>query len=453
MRKAAVKFLVISSLTLFMAGSAFASTSDLYQTASLTTSIPANSSTSATSRDVTVASDSACPSTTVSSANARVSSPDGVVLTIGELLITARYLDLDSNVLAEITVPTVPSVANLVLKPSSLFYSTSLNAPMSFSVFDVDAAVNLEFRATAIVMNTNGTAHNAAVTINVVTTCPAPTPTPTPVPTPTLVPTHTPTPTPTATPTATPTPTRVPSQTPTVSPTPTATPTPTPTGVPTGTPTASPTAIAQLPVNLGAAGNFEVLGGTTVTNGGATVVTGNLGVWPGTAVTGFQPPVSNPGIVTGTIDAGDATAEAAQGALTMAYNDAAGRMNPIALSAGENLGGLTLTPGLYQSPSSLGITTGNLTFDGQANTSAIFIIQMGSTFTMGTGNQIVLENGAQAANIFWQVGSSATIGGDAVFQGNILAFTLISLNTSAVVHGRLLAINGGITLLDNAISP
>lgn len=248
MRKAAVKFLMISSLNLFIAGSAFATSGNLYQSAVLTTSVPAESSVSASSGDVTVATDLSCPSTTVSSAVGRVSSPDGVTLSIGELLITARYLDVDNNVLAEITVPTVPTVANLALKPSALFYSTSLNAPMSFSVFDVDGAVTLELGATAIVKNTNGAAHNAAVQINVVTTCPAPIPTPTtsptqtPAPTQTPMPTQTPSPTPTPTPTAAPTRTRVPSPTPTISSTPTQSPTPTPTGVLPYTPTPTPSA-------------------------------------------------------------------------------------------------------------------------------------------------------------------------------------------------------------------
>src|ERR1051325_4778291 len=181
----------------------------------------------------------------------------------------------------------------------------------------------------------------------------------------------------------------------------------------------------QAPVALGSAANFAVLAGSTVTNTGATTVTGDLGVSPGTAVTGFPP-----GTVTGATHAGDAPAAQAQLDLTTAFNDAAGRSVGAVIVAG-NLGGLTLTPGLYTSTSSLEISSGDLPLDAQGNANAVFIFQMASTFTMTSGRQVILSGGAQAANVVWQVGSSATLGTTSVFKGNILALASITLTTGA----------------------
>jgi len=202
----------------------------------------------------------------------------------------------------------------------------------------------------------------------------------------------------------------------------------------------------QAPVALGSAANFVVLAGSTVTNTDATTVTGDLGVSPGTAATGFPP-----GIVNGTIHAGDAPAAQAQVDLTTAFNDAAGRTVGAVTVAG-NLGGQTLTPGLYKSTSSLEISSGDLTLDAQGDANAVFIFQMASTLTTTAGRQVILSGGAKAANVVWQVGSSATLGTTSVFKGNILAAQSITLTTGATLDGRALARIGAVTLDTNTIT-
>ncbi len=201
---------------------------------------------------------------------------------------------------------------------------------------------------------------------------------------------------------------------------------------------------AQLPIALGAAGNFSVLGASTVTNTGPSVITGDLGVSPGTAVTGFPP-----GQVTGgAIHSADGPAGLAQGDLTAAYNDAAGRQIPASVAG--DLGGLTLAPGLYKSTSTLGIT-GILRLDGQGNPNSVFIFQVGSGLTTASGSQVILQGGAQAANVFWQVGSSATLGTNSIFNGTILAQASVSLLTGAALNGRALARTAAVTLDSNTI--
>ena len=200
----------------------------------------------------------------------------------------------------------------------------------------------------------------------------------------------------------------------------------------------------QLPVNLGTANSFAVLAGSTITNTGPTTINGDIGVSPGSAITGFPP-----GIVSGTIHATDAVALQAQTDLTIAYNDAAGR-EPVTVVAGD-LVGLTLVPGVYKSASSL-LLTGTLTLDAQGAPNAVFIFQMGSTLTTASASNVNLINGAQACNVFWQVGSSATLGTNSNFTGDILALTSITANTGAKVNGRLLARNGAVTLDTNTIT-
>jgi Ice-binding-like/Bacterial Ig domain len=207
-------------------------------------------------------------------------------------------------------------------------------------------------------------------------------------------------------------------------------------------PLASSAEAASVP--LGTADSFAVLADSTVTNTGPSVISGDLGVSPGTSVTGFPP-----GTVTaGTIHAADNVALQAEGALATAYNDAAGRSSTAAISA--DLAGRTLTPGVYTSATSLGLS-GDLTLDAQGDPNAVFVFQAGSTLTVGSGSHVLLIRGAQACNVFWQVGSSAAIGSGSAFAGNILALTSISLTTGATLNGRALARNGAVTLDTNTI--
>jgi ice-binding like protein len=201
---------------------------------------------------------------------------------------------------------------------------------------------------------------------------------------------------------------------------------------------------AKIP--LGAAGNFEVLAGTTVTNTGATVVHGNLGVSPGSAVTGFPP-----GKVTGMIDKADTAAALAQKALVTAYHNGMGRTN-CPVSVAGNIGGKTLAPGLYKSTSSLAISSGDLTLTAKGGSGTVFIFQVTSKLTVTSGRHVILAGGALASNIFWVVGSSATLGSTSVVYGNILAHVSISMATGATLHGKALANIGAVTLQGNTVA-
>ena len=165
---------------------------------------------------------------------------------------------------------------------------------------------------------------------------------------------------------------------------------------------------------------------------------------PGTAVTGFPP-----GTVLGANHQADAVAGQAQSDLTTAYNVVAGQPPTEQISA--DLAGRTLTTGVYNATSSMGLT-GELTLDAQGDPSAVFVFQAGSTLTTASGSHVTLTNGAQSCNVFWQVGSSATLGTGSSFRGTILALTSISAGTSATIVGRLLARNGAVTLDDNTIT-
>ena len=204
---------------------------------------------------------------------------------------------------------------------------------------------------------------------------------------------------------------------------------------------------AQTAPSLGTAQSYAVLGGSTVTNTGPSVIGGDLGLSPGTAVTGFPPGA----VVGGAIHAADGPALSAQNSLTTAYNSLVSQACTQDLT-GQDLGGKTLTPGVYCFSTSAGLT-GSLTLNAQGNAAAVFIFKMGSTLTTASGSSVVMTNGGSQCNVFWQVGSSATVGTSTAFAGNILALTSISVTTSANVIGRTLARNGAVTLDSNNITP
>lgn len=205
-------------------------------------------------------------------------------------------------------------------------------------------------------------------------------------------------------------------------------------------------ASAATAVSLGSAKNYAVLAGSTVTNTGATVLTGDLGLSPGTSVTGFPP-----GTVSASTNVANTAAGTAQNDLTAAYLQAAGE-GPVSATSAATLGaGQTLTPGVYNSASSINFT-GALTLNGGGDSGAVFIFQAGSALNVANSASVVLTNGAQAGCVFWQVGSSATLGTSSSFAGTVLALTSITANTSATVNGALLARNGAVTLDSNTIT-
>jgi hypothetical protein len=196
-------------------------------------------------------------------------------------------------------------------------------------------------------------------------------------------------------------------------------------------------------ISLGTASNFGVLAGSAVTNTGPTVVTGNVGVFPGSSITGFPPGSIVPG--SGFLHPADAISGQAQSDLTAAYTDAATRVcgTPI---AGGLLGGLTLTPGVYCMGA--GNLTGTLTLNG----AGVYIFQMASSLTTAPGSSVALINGASSCGVWWQVTSSATIDTTSAVAGNVLALTSITLNNGASLNGRALARNGAVTLINNAVT-
>lgn len=195
-------------------------------------------------------------------------------------------------------------------------------------------------------------------------------------------------------------------------------------------------------VELLTADDFAILAGSTITNTGTTLIRGDLGLHPGTAFDG-----SETATVRGEIHLTDAVALQAKTDLLAAYNDAAGRTGNI---IGSELGGSTLTHGVYASATSFQIT-GKLILDGLNDPNAVFILQADTSLTTASDSEIELVNGANADNIFWQVGSSATLGTNSEFAGNILASESITATTGAIIQGKLLALGGAVTLDGNTI--
>ncbi|PNP48834.1 hypothetical protein THARTR1_10279 [Trichoderma harzianum] len=181
--------------------------------------------------------------------------------------------------------------------------------------------------------------------------------------------------------------------------------------------------VIEAQVNLGTALSYAVLGGSAVTNTGPSIISGNVGVSPGTSITGIPPGI----VVNGVIHMADASAAQAQADVTTAYNAAAG-LAPTADLTGQDLGGMTLVAGVYKFNISAQLT-GPLVLDGQGNSGSVWVFQIGSTLTTATASSVILIGGASPCNVFWQVGSSATIGTTTTFVGNVLALTSITLIT------------------------
>lgn len=196
-------------------------------------------------------------------------------------------------------------------------------------------------------------------------------------------------------------------------------------------------------VGLGTAASFAVLAGQGVTNTGSSVVRGDLGSHPNAAVTGFPPGA----VQNGTIN--PASTAGAKDALVTAYNDAAGRTP--ATTVPTELGGQTLNHGIYDSADGTFGMTGTLTLDAQNDPNVVWIFKTASTLITGSGSNVNLVNGASPCNIFWQVGSSATLGTSSTLRGTVMALTSITLTTSATLFGRALARNGSVTLDGNTI--
>ncbi len=198
--------------------------------------------------------------------------------------------------------------------------------------------------------------------------------------------------------------------------------------------------------SLGAAASFAVLGASTVTCTGPSAITGDVGVSPGTGITGFNPPCT----ITGTIHAGDDAAAQAHADLGIAYGALAGAACEHNLT-GQDLGGQTLAPGVYCFDTTVGVT-GALTLDGGGDSTAVWIFQVGTALTTATSASVVMAGSGTPGKVFWQVGSSATLGTATAFQGNLVAYATATLVSGSSVVGRALALNAAVTLDNNSIS-
>jgi Ice-binding-like len=200
---------------------------------------------------------------------------------------------------------------------------------------------------------------------------------------------------------------------------------------------------ANPPVKLGSDSSFSVLAGSTVTNTGPTIMFGDLGLDPGSSVTGAPH-------VLGAMHIDDGVAVKAKSDLVTGYNDAAGRPSTHLSSA--DLSGQTFTPGVYDASSSLLFSAGSVTLNAKGDPNAVFIFQVGSSITTGSATTVLLTNGAQPCNVFWQVGASVTLGSNSTFAGTVMALTTITAKTGAKLDGRLLARNGAVNLDTNIIT-
>jgi hypothetical protein len=205
-------------------------------------------------------------------------------------------------------------------------------------------------------------------------------------------------------------------------------------------------ALAATAPSLGTAQGFSVLGASAVTNTGPSVVTGDLGIAPNNAssVTGFPP-----GTVAGATHYADGVALSAQNDAGTAYSALAGQ--PCNFNVSADLGGMTLVPGVYCSASSMGLT-GTVTLDAQGDPNAVFVFKIGSTLTTASTSRVAVINSGQSCNVFWQIGSSATLGAGTAFTGTMIAQSSITLITGASASGRLLARTGAVSLDSNAVS-
>ena len=206
---------------------------------------------------------------------------------------------------------------------------------------------------------------------------------------------------------------------------------------------ASMSSAEPLPVPLGTAASFVVLAGTGVTATGANTLNGDIGSHPNTSITGVGTITIN-----GTNHGGDGVTQGAKADLVNAYLNAESQGPTLPIAA--DLAGLTLTSGVYNSASQV-LLTGALTLNAEGNEDAVFVFQAGSDLIVGSGAAVVLTNGAQACNVYWQVGSSATLGSSASFNGTILALTSITFDPGVTVRGRALARNGNVVLNNTTI--
>ncbi|KFY65552.1 hypothetical protein V496_02495 [Pseudogymnoascus sp. VKM F-4515 (FW-2607)] len=202
-----------------------------------------------------------------------------------------------------------------------------------------------------------------------------------------------------------------------------------------------------VPIAMGAAKTYGAIGATTLTSTGNTLVTGDCGTCPGTAITGFPP-----GVCTGTTSAGGTAACAAEAACLSSYNNARALAPTAEALPSSDLAGLALAPGVYKFPTSAVTNSAILTLNGATNTKGQFIFLIDTTFTTAASSKVVLINGAQACNVYFIVGSSATIGDATAMNGNILAYTSVGLTNAANNKGTLCALNGAVTLINNALT-